>query len=206
MRTIILAANTLFLFNLLMLNIAFCDDMRTKDVSHFNFRFAQPHTNNDSENRFPSTLSELPDYELLEEFKAIHPEKAPKKWWVSKYKELTERDIEDVQVQVKEWDKEVRQWRKEFRKMLKDKPYMKLASHPDKDIKIQIKFNSNGAEKFRQLTSKHKGNRLAYVLDNMVIIAPVILEEIKGGSAFIAGVTEEEAHRIADRIRAYVKK
>ncbi len=63
---------------------------------------------------------------------------------------------------------------------------------------ISFKFDSNGARKFGDATSKNVGKRFAIVLDNKIISAPVIKDAILGGSGIISGnFTVESARDLA---------
>ncbi len=52
---------------------------------------------------------------------------------------------------------------------------------------ILLEFNTDGAEIFRQITAKNVGKRLAIFIDNALISAPNVNEEIAGGKAQITG-------------------
>ena len=68
---------------------------------------------------------------------------------------------------------------------------------------VSIRFDSIGARRFADLTSKHTGERFAIVLDNKVISAPVIREPIPTGNAQISGnFTFETANDLAILLRA----
>src|SRR5437667_1633544 len=63
---------------------------------------------------------------------------------------------------------------------------------------VQLKFDSEGAKKFGQITEQYKGHRFAIVLDGIIQSAPVIQDAIYGGDAQITGrFTEEEARGLA---------
>jgi SecD/SecF fusion protein len=63
---------------------------------------------------------------------------------------------------------------------------------------VQLKFDSEGARKFGQITEQYKGHRFAIVLDGIIQSAPVIRDAIYGGDAVITGrFTEEEARGLA---------
>src|SRR3989440_4118902 len=63
---------------------------------------------------------------------------------------------------------------------------------------VQLKFDSEGAKKFGQITEQYKGHRFAIVLDGLIQSAPVIRDAIYGGDAIITGkFTEEEARGLA---------
>lgn len=61
------------------------------------------------------------------------------------------------------------------------------ASFQDGMPVVSFKFNSLGGKKFGEATSENVGERLAIVLDNEVISAPVINGPIIGGSGIITG-------------------
>src|SRR3954452_21884227 len=52
---------------------------------------------------------------------------------------------------------------------------------------VQLKFDSEGAKKFGQITEQYKGHRFAIVLDGIIQSAPVIRDAIYGGDAVITG-------------------
>ena len=63
---------------------------------------------------------------------------------------------------------------------------------------VQLRFDSEGAKTFGDITEKSKGFRFAIVLDGVIQSAPVIREAIYGGSAQITGrFTETEARGLA---------
>jgi len=62
---------------------------------------------------------------------------------------------------------------------------------------VALEFNSEGAEKFEQITGRHIGERLAIILDNAIQSAPVIKSRIPGGKAVIEGIgTMDEASKL----------
>jgi SecD/SecF fusion protein len=63
---------------------------------------------------------------------------------------------------------------------------------------VSLRFNSEGAKKFAQITSENIGRRLAIVLDGKVQSAPNIREAIPTGEAVISGqFTIEQAQDLA---------
>ena len=63
---------------------------------------------------------------------------------------------------------------------------------------VQLRFDSEGAKIFGDITEKSKGFRFAIVLDGVVQSAPVIRDAIYGGNAQITGrFTEQEARGLA---------
>ena len=63
---------------------------------------------------------------------------------------------------------------------------------------VQLKFDSEGAKKFGQITEQYKGHRFAIVLDGIIQSAPVIRDAIYGGDAVITGhFGEKEARGLA---------
>src|SRR6266536_120459 len=63
---------------------------------------------------------------------------------------------------------------------------------------VQLKFDTEGAKKFGQITEQYKGYRFAIVLDGAIQSAPVIRDAIYGGDAVITGrFSEEEARGLA---------
>ncbi|MEP7014066.1 MAG: protein translocase subunit SecD [Verrucomicrobiota bacterium] len=63
---------------------------------------------------------------------------------------------------------------------------------------VQMKFDSDGAQKFGQITEANVNHRFAIVLDSVIQSAPVIKTAIYGGDAVITGrFTEQEARGLA---------
>ena len=63
---------------------------------------------------------------------------------------------------------------------------------------VQLKFDSEGAKKFGQITEANVGHRFAIVLDGVIQSAPSIRTAIYGGDAIITGrFTEPEARGLA---------
>src|SRR5438552_5905537 len=63
---------------------------------------------------------------------------------------------------------------------------------------VQLKFDSEGAKKFGQITEQYKGHRFAIVLDGIIQSAPVIRDAIDGRDAVITGhFAEKEARGLA---------
>ena len=63
---------------------------------------------------------------------------------------------------------------------------------------VQLKFDSEGAKQFGNITEKFKGYRFAIVLDGVIQSAPVIRDAIYGGDAVITGrFGEQEARQLA---------
>lgn len=68
---------------------------------------------------------------------------------------------------------------------------------------VSFKFNSLGGKKFGEVTKENIGERLAIVLDNEVISAPVIQSAILGGSGVISGnFTVQSANDLALLLRS----
>jgi len=68
---------------------------------------------------------------------------------------------------------------------------------------VFLEFNSEGAEIFKELTSRNIEKRLAIYIDNVLISAPVVREEISGGKAQITGkFTTEEAKELVRNLNA----
>ncbi len=67
--------------------------------------------------------------------------------------------------------------------------------------KISLQFNSAGAKRFGEVTSRNIGRQLAIVLDGKLYCAPTIQTAIADGSAEISGsFSNEEAQNIADAL------
>ncbi len=64
---------------------------------------------------------------------------------------------------------------------------------------VGLKFNSEGADLFAKITREHKGEVLAIVLDNQLLSAPIIQDEIKSGEAQITGSFSPEEAKLLVR-------
>ena len=68
---------------------------------------------------------------------------------------------------------------------------------------ISMQMNSNGAKKWRRLTSQNINRRIAIVLDDYVYSAPNVQNEIPNGNSQITGdFTIEEAQDLANILKA----
>ncbi|HEX6859156.1 MAG TPA: protein translocase subunit SecD [Caulobacteraceae bacterium] len=68
---------------------------------------------------------------------------------------------------------------------------------------VTFRFNSQGARRFGEATTRNIGKRFAIVLDDKIISAPVIQSAITGGSGQISGnFTVESANDLAVLLRA----
>jgi SecD/SecF fusion protein len=72
------------------------------------------------------------------------------------------------------------------------------ASYEQDGWVVHLRFDSEGAKKFGDITAAHVHHRFAIVLDGVIQSAPVIQDAIYGGDAQITGrFTEEEARGLA---------
>ena len=68
---------------------------------------------------------------------------------------------------------------------------------------VQINFNTEGADIFAKITAANVGKPLAIFLDNQLIEAPTVQQEITGGSAVIEGsFTVQSAEQLVERFNA----
>lgn len=68
---------------------------------------------------------------------------------------------------------------------------------------VNIQFNSEGAKKFDEITKRNVGKPLAIFLDNNLVEAPVVQQEIVGGNAVInGGFTPESARQLVIELNA----
>ncbi len=67
---------------------------------------------------------------------------------------------------------------------------------------IKIKFTSDGAKRFAEVTGEHVGDSLAIVSEGVLISAPNIREAITGGECIISGGFEDfsEAEELAEKL------
>lgn len=68
---------------------------------------------------------------------------------------------------------------------------------------VAVEFTSEGSKKFAEITKRNVGKPLAIFLDDQPISAPIVEQEILGGSAVITGqFTPEEAKNLAIQLNA----
>lgn len=68
---------------------------------------------------------------------------------------------------------------------------------------VSISFNEKGAQKFAEITRRNLGQPLAIYLDDQLVTAPTVQQEIIGGSAVINGqFTTDEAKQLAVQLNA----
>jgi len=71
------------------------------------------------------------------------------------------------------------------------------------EVQVSFRFNSQGARRFAEVTSRNIGKPFAIILDGKVISAPRINSAITGGSGVITGsYTVESANELAILLRA----
>lgn len=68
---------------------------------------------------------------------------------------------------------------------------------------VLVKLNSEGTEKLSEITTRHKGERLAIILDDVIKCAPVIKTRMSSGRLLIEGdLTQEQAQDLATIIKS----
>lgn len=68
--------------------------------------------------------------------------------------------------------------------------------------RVSLEFDSDGREKFANLTGAHIGERLAIVLDGVVRSAPVIEARIEGNAQITGDFTTDEVRELRDVLKA----
>ncbi|KKR64387.1 MAG: Preprotein translocase subunit SecD [Candidatus Woesebacteria bacterium GW2011_GWA1_40_43] len=68
---------------------------------------------------------------------------------------------------------------------------------------ISIQFSEEGGKKFAEITGRNIGKELPIILDNQIVSAPTVQEQITGGNAQISGsFTVDEAKGLAIQLNA----
>lgn len=68
---------------------------------------------------------------------------------------------------------------------------------------ISIQFTDEGGKKFAEITGRNIGKQIPIILDNQIISAPTVSEQITGGSAQISGkFTVDEAKQLSIQLNA----
>lgn len=75
-----------------------------------------------------------------------------------------------------------------------------VVSDSDGHPTISVTFNEEGAKKIAEVTTEHRGKRIAIVVDDKVISAPRILATIQSRAQITGNFTIQEAVRIADSL------
>lgn len=69
------------------------------------------------------------------------------------------------------------------------------------DPAVNLKFKESAKKKLQDFSTQHVGEGLAIVLDDVILMAPVIREPLLQGEVTISGsMTKEEATEIIDRL------
>jgi preprotein translocase subunit SecD len=118
--------------------------------------------------------------------------KEKENYWVDKKIELSIKDFKDAKIQ----------------EMVMYPPKMKverrevtspLPSNASCDIVLY--FSKNGQTKIQNLTGNNIRRRLAIILNNQLLMAPLILEKITGETISIVGVSYSEAQSLKSAIK-----
>jgi preprotein translocase subunit SecD len=72
-----------------------------------------------------------------------------------------------------------------------------LGGQTGAEVVVKFRFNPEGDQKFYELTKKNIGRQLAVVLDDIVVTAPSIKTEIRGGGEINGMRSSQEAHDLA---------
>lgn len=68
---------------------------------------------------------------------------------------------------------------------------------------VLVDFTNEGAKKFGQITTRNVGKRIGFVLDNVLVDAPVVREAITGGTTVISGgFTTDRAKQLQIQLNA----
>jgi len=74
---------------------------------------------------------------------------------------------------------------------------------PQMQAIVNFEFNTEGSQKFGDLTKKARGRQVAIIVDDKVISAPSVNEPITGGAGYIHGsFTDESAKNLATMLRS----
>ncbi len=85
----------------------------------------------------------------------------------------------------------------------RDLKYSYMGKGQNLEPVVHFEFNSEGAEKFSELTKTCRGRQVAILVDGKVISAPRVDVQIKGGKGYISGsFTPESAQGLATMLRS----
>ena len=174
--------------------LVFVSNLPAADQETFWLSLVHPQTPDAYGAPFPIESADITGYVLLQEHKWKRDPHEAQKFWVSEKKELTSDNLIAVAIKTHKVPSE-----------LFDMPDI-IRPVSNEVVTIDLSFNESGALKLKDITEKHIGKRLALVLDNDLIFVGIIHEPMTTGGMTLSGVfTEDEANKIAERIRIIIK-
>ena len=66
---------------------------------------------------------------------------------------------------------------------------------------VTVLFNADGAQNMLRATSSHNGRPIAILLDDRVVMAPIVRSAIRGSAVITGNYTKSEAERIVQGLR-----
>lgn len=82
-----------------------------------------------------------------------------------------------------------------------------VLDEPSSGPRINIKFSDTGRKLFAEVTRENLHKRLAIIIDGQLHSAPIIHEEIAGGTATLSGnFTGKEAKELVAKIEKFLSK
>jgi preprotein translocase subunit SecD len=122
-------------------------------------------------------------------------------YWVDRKIQLSSKDVKDVKIVMVEQEPNSGSW-KTVEVSLKE-----IANNKDlTDPSIQgftgvIILNKKGQKELERLTEKNIGRRLAIVLKDKLLMAPVIQEKITGNEVSVVGLNYNDVKSLKEAIR-----
>jgi len=122
-------------------------------------------------------------------------------YWVDRKIQLSSKEIKDVRIVMMEQEPNSEKW-KTVEVSLKDIANNKDLTDPSmQGFTGVIVLTKTGQKKLEQVTEKNIGRRLAILLKDKLLMAPVIREKIIGDEVSVAGLNYNDAKSLEEAIR-----
>lgn len=122
-------------------------------------------------------------------------------YWVDRKIQLSSKEIKDVKIVMMEQEPNLGNWKTvevSLKKIVNNK---KLTDPSMQGFTAVIIINKKGQKKLERLTEKNIGRRLAIVLKDKLLMAPVIQDKIIGNEVSVAGLSYIEVKSLEETIR-----
>ena len=154
----------------------------------------------------PSNQVDFSGHSLLPAHPAATGEDLPKQYWVSESELISHTDLVSAKLFKPRPPQLLTREQYNALDLGKNRPFSVFGKNYDDYLDrnrtypgIELTFSSSGKSKFASVTRQNYNRQLAIVVDGQVLMAPLIHEEIKDGSAMISGVFSKE--EVEDIIR-----
>jgi preprotein translocase subunit SecD len=70
---------------------------------------------------------------------------------------------------------------------------------------LDIKLKKTAAIKFKEITARNVGKKIAFIIDNKVVMAPVVRDRIPSGLLTVGGDKEENIKKLYEKLKLEMK-